>query len=86
MCSIYDAESGSKLWPNANTPEENRVEGSTYGDGLLKFALSTSKFSSWQPGVHYIYNLLINTNEDMGAIEFGTPTVDSFIEIETNYE
>ena len=86
MCSIYDTESGAKLWPNDKTPEENKVEGSTFGDGLLKFPLSTSKFSAWKPGVHYIYNLLINTNEDMGAIEFGTPTVDTYIEVATNYE
>ena len=86
MCSIYDAKSGAKLWPNANTPAENVVEGSTFGDGLLKFPLSTSKFSAWQPGVHYIYNLVINANDEMGAIEFGNPTVDSFIEVISNYE
>ncbi len=86
MCSIYDAKTNTKLWPNDNTPEENLVPGSTFGDGLLKFALSTSKFSEWQPGVHYIYNIVINSNEEMGAIEFGTPTVDSFVEVETNYE
>lgn len=86
MCSIYDAKSGAKLWPNANTPTENIVEGSTFGDGLLKFPLSTSKFSAWRPGVHYIYNLVINANDEMGAIEFGNPTVDSFIEVISNYE
>ncbi len=86
MCSIYDTKSGTKLWPNENTPKENIVEGSTFGDGLLKFPLSTSKFSEWQPGCHYIYNLVINSNEEMGSIEFGTPTVDTFIDIETNYQ
>lgn len=85
QCSLYDAKTGTKLWPNANTPKENIVEGSTFGDGLLKFPLSTSKFSAWDPGCHYIYNLVINSNEEMGAIEFGTPTVDTFIEVETNY-
>lgn len=86
MCSIYDAKSGTKLWPNENTPSENIVEGSTFGDGLLKFPLLSSKFSAWQPGCHYIYNLVINTNDEMGAIEFGNPTVDTFIDVETNYE
>ena len=85
QCTVYDAKTGTKLWPNANTPEENLVAGSTFGDGLLKFPLSTSKFSAWDPGCHYIYNLVINSNEDMGTIEFGTPTVESFIEVETNY-
>lgn len=86
QCSIYDAQSGERLWPNEHTPEENLVNGSTAGDGLLKFALSTDRYSQWQPGVHYIYNLVINSNEEMGAIEFGNPTVDTFIDVEQNYE
>lgn len=86
MCCVYDAKSGDKLWPNANTPAENLPEGATFGDGLLKFPLSTSKFGAWQPGCHYIYNLVINSNEEMGAIEFGTPTVDTFIDVSTNYQ
>lgn len=86
MCTIYDAKSGAKLWPNVNTPAENVVEGSTYGNGLLKFPLGTSSFQAWKPGTHYIYNLTINANDEMGAIEFGNPTVDSYIEVESNYE
>lgn len=86
MCSVYDAKSGVKLWPNANTPAENVVEGSTFGDGLLKFPLSTSLFSAWSPGFHYVYNLVINSNEDMGAIEFGNPTVDTYVDVSTTYE
>lgn len=86
MCSIYDADSNSKLWPNDNTPAENIVEGSTYGDGLLKFPLSTSAFKEWKPGCHYVYNLVINSNSDMGAIEFGAPSVESFVNVETSYQ
>lgn len=86
MCSIYDAESGAKLWPNANTPAENVVEGSTYGDGLLKFPLSTSAFKEWKPGTYYVYNLVINSNSDMGAIEFGAPAVEGFVSVETSYQ
>ncbi|MDE6486097.1 MAG: fimbrillin family protein [Muribaculaceae bacterium] len=86
QCSIYDAKSGERLWPNENTPEEDLVPGSSTGDGMLKFPLSTSRYSEWQPGVHYIYSLVINSNEEMGAIEFGTPTVDTFIDIEQTYE
>lgn len=86
MCSIYDAKTGAKLWPNDNTPSENIVEGSTFGDGLLKFPLSTSRFSAWEPGYHYVYNLVINSNDEMGAIEFGTPTVDTFVDVSTTYE
>lgn len=86
QCSIFDAKSGERLWPNENTPPENLVAGSTTGDGLLKFSLSTDRYNQWLPGVHYIYNLVINSNEEMGAIEFGNPTVDSFIDIEQTYE
>ncbi len=86
MGSIYDASTNTKLWPNENTPKENLVPSSTFGDGLIKFPLSTSYFSEWSPGCHYIYNLVINSNDEMGAIEFGTPTVESFIEVQTSYQ
>lgn len=86
QCAIYDAESGAHLWPNEQTPPENLVSGSTTGDGLLRFPLYTDRYSSWQPGVHYIYNLIINSNSEMGAIEFGNPTVDTFIEVEQTYK
>lgn len=86
MCSVYDSKTGVKLWPNDNTPSENVVEGSTFGDGILKFPLSTSSFSAWEPGCHYIYSLVINSNEEMGAIEFGNPTVDTYVDVTTTYE
>lgn len=86
MCSIYDAESGTKLWPNDKTPEENLVPDHSLGDGLLKFPLSNSQVSEWKQGHHYIYNLVINSNDEMGVIEFGNPTVDTYVDIETTYE
>lgn len=86
MASVYDASTGDKLWPNANTPEENVVPGSTFGDGVLKFPLRMSNYSEFSPGVSYTYNLTINNNSDMGAIEFGTPSIDSYIEVNSKYE
>lgn len=86
MCSIYDADTSIKLWPNANTPAENIVEGSTFGDGLLKFPLKTNTVTAWQPGFHYIYDLTINSNDEMGTIQFGVPTVDAFVDVTTTYE
>ena len=80
---IYDAKTGDKLWPNENTPSENV---GLNGDGYMKFPLSTSKLTNWIPGCHYIYNMVINANEEMGAIEFGTPTVDSFVDVESTYQ
>ncbi len=85
MCSIYDAKTGTKLWPNANTPAENVVTGSTFGDGLLRFPLSTAAFNTWQPGYQYVYNVVINSSDEMGAIEFGDPSVDTFVNVDTNY-
>lgn len=85
MCSVYDAHTGTKIWPNANTPNENVVEGSTFGDGLLKFPLSTTSFNEWQAGNHYIYSVVINSNSEMGAIEFGDPSVDTYVDIDVNY-
>lgn len=86
MCSVYDTKTGLKLWPNENTPPENVVQSSTFGDGILKFPLSTSRFSQWDPGYHYIYSIVINSNEEMGAIEFGTPTVDTYVDVSSYYE
>ena len=62
------------------------VQSSTFGDGILKFPLSTSRFSQWDPGYHYIYSIVINSNEEMGAIEFGTPTVDTYVDVSSYYE
>ncbi len=86
MCSIYDTKSGLQLWPNENTPPSNTVPGSTFKDGILEFPLSTSEFSGWQPGHYYIYNVTINSNPDMGAINFGMPTVEGFVNVETTYQ
>lgn len=86
MCSVYDAKTNTKLWPNENTPKEDIVEGSIFGDGLLKFPLNTSAFTEWSAGCHYIYNVVINSNEDMGTIDFGNPTVDTYIDVNTSYE
>lgn len=86
QCAIYDGATGVHLWPNDQTPAENLVNGSTSGDGLIKFPLYTDRYSQWMPGVHYIYNLVINSNSEMGAIEFGNPTVDTFIEVEQTYK
>lgn len=85
MCSMYDAKTGTKLWPNANTPEENIVPDSKFQDGLLRFPLSAATFNSWQPGNQYVYNVIINSNDEMGAIEFGDPSVDSYVDVEVNY-
>lgn len=83
--SMYDTSTGVKIWPNDKTPATNLVPGSTNGDGLIKFPLSTSSISSWLPGCHYIYNVSIDGHKDLTAIEFGSPSVDSFVTVTTDY-
>lgn len=84
--SIYDPQTGAKIWPNKNTPEENLINSSTNGDGRVKFPLLTSTVTEWKPGYHYIYNVTINGHHDIGAIDFGSPTVDTFVESNTDFE
>lgn len=86
MCSVYDADTGDKLWPNEKTPAEDIPDGHITGDGLLKFPLSTSIITAWQPGFYYIYNLVINANDEMSPIQFGTPNVETYVDVTTNYQ
>lgn len=78
---IYDAASGEQVWPNANTSTDNIVTESATQEGRMKFPLSTADITAWQPGYHYIYNVVLNANEDMGAITFGDPTVDTYVDV-----
>lgn len=86
MCAVYDADTGKLLWPNENTPKDNIPEGHILGHGLLRFPLGTSQFQEWLPGYHYIYNVVINANDEMTPIEFGNPTVDTYVDIVTSYQ
>ncbi len=85
VASIYNAVTNEKLWPNADTPEADLVHNPA-GDGVVKLALSTSVFSAWQPGSHYIYNIVMNSNPDMGTIEFGAPAVETYVDVNSSYE
>lgn len=84
--SIYDADTGAKVWPNKNTPDDQLTDGSTNNDGKIKFPLSGNGFTAWTPGYHYVYNIKVNGHPDLEPIEFGTPTVDGFVDVTTNYE
>lgn len=86
MCAVYDAHNGTLLWPNENTPPENLPDGHLLGHGLLRFQLGTTQFNEWKPGYHYIYNAVINANDEMSPIEFGNPTVDTYVEVNTTYQ
>lgn len=83
--SIYDTDTKQRLWPNADTPDENLTH-NTLGDGVMRLPLSTSQFTAWEPGYHYIYNITINSNPDMGTIEFGAPTVDTYVKVTSNFD
>jgi len=84
--SMFDTSTGVKIWPNKNTPSDNLVPGSTNQDGLIKFPLSTSTIKAWLPGCHYIYNVSIDGHKDLTEIEFGSPTVDSYVNVTTDYD
>ena len=86
MCSVYDANTNEKLWPNANTPADKLVPGSIFKDGLLKFPLSSTNIPNYEAGWSYVYNLVVNSNEDMGQIQFGTPSVYGWDEISSTYD
>lgn len=61
-----------RLWPNSQTPAENK-EGEY---GIIRFSLrNAASPQSWQPGVGYIYNLDINKVPGLDMIDF-TVTVD----------
>ena len=85
-CAIYDRATGAKVWPNENTPDVNLPNGGISGEGYIYLSLKGSDFSAWQAGNYYIYNVEINGHPDMSQIEFGTPTVDSFVTVTSQLE
>ena len=83
-CAIYDNATGTKVWPNANTPEENL---SNMGaEGVIHLSLQGPSFTAWQGGYHYVYNVVINGHPDMSQIEFGDPSVDSYVTVTTQLQ
>lgn len=85
-CAMYDRATGAKVWPNENTPAINLPNGGLSGEGYIYLSLQGSNFTAWQGGYHYVYNVAINGHPDMSQIEFGTPTVDSFVTVTTQLE
>lgn len=86
QASVYDKETGTKLWPNGNTPADQIVEGSVFGDGIMKFPLKTSNINEFKPGMHYTYSLVLNGLDQMGSIEFGQPSVDTFLSASARFD
>lgn len=85
-CAMYDKSTGTKVWPNANTPEENLPNGGYAGEGFIYLTLQGANFTAWQGGYHYVYNVVINGHPDMSQIEFGDPTVDSYVTVTTELQ
>ena len=85
MCSIYDSQSGAKLWPNANTPDGNIAEGSTFGDGLQIPALHKPflKMGARLP-------LYLQPRDQLqrrdGNHRVWYSTVDTFVDVTTTYQ
>ena len=85
-CAMYDSETGAKVWPNANTPAINLPNGGLSGEGYIYLTLQGSSFTAWKGGYHYVYNVVINGHQDMSQIEFGDPTVDSYVTVTTELQ
>lgn len=83
-CAMYDKSTGTKVWPNENTPQTNLSNGGT--EGLIYLSLQGSSFTAWQGGYHYLYNVVINGHPDMSQIEFGDPSVDSYVTVTTQLQ
>lgn len=93
--SIYDNATHTIVWPNANTPGEMLEDPDhplNNQDGIVTFPLSTTaqnngdvEVRSWQGGDLYIYNITIDPSQLLGQIEFGQPTVDGFVTVESAY-
>lgn len=75
-CSIYDADSGVKLWPNNSTPEWQKVD-NTLNDGRLVYTLANDHVKEWKPGNAYVYNIVIDNPDVLDKIDFDV-TVDDY--------
>lgn len=82
-CTIADKASGKLIWPNDNTPA-NQKETSAAGDvtGHLFFSLSNSDLAHWVGGSKYVYVITINGGAGMEPIEF-SPEVKVYVDGET---
>lgn len=85
-CAMYDKETGTKVWPNENTPAVNLPNGGISGEGYIYLSLQGPSFTAWKGGYHYVYNVVINGHPDMSQIEFGDPTVDSYVTVTTQLQ
>lgn len=79
-CTITDKASGKLIWPNGNTPD-NQKETLASGDvtGHLFFALSSDKLGHWVGGSRYVYVITVNGGAGMEPIEF-SPEVEVFVD------
>lgn len=85
-CAMYDKATGAKVWPNENTPAINLPNGGIAGEGYIYLSLQGADFKAWQSGYHYVYNVVINGHPDMSQIEFGNPTVDKYVTVNTQLQ
>lgn len=74
-CEIFDAASGSKIWPRQDTPDYLLVPHTPCG--RLIYPLTTSNLTEWKIGCSYIYNIKIDNPNVLKPIDFNV-TVDEF--------
>ena len=77
LCSIYDQNTGLKLWPSATTPGYDKDS----QNGYIYFPLNAdgAKVTTWEPGKAYNYNLTIGVPKSGSTIDFDI-TVDMYPE------
>lgn len=86
--AIYDYSTHALVWPNHNTPDDMKGDPKDPYDsymGVLRFPLSQGAVQAWQGGNLYIYNITIDPAQLLGQIDFGQPTVDGYLQVETAY-
>lgn len=75
-CQIIDKNTGERLFPNANTPDYLKVEGTDYG--RIMYPATGNVITEWKLGYSYSYNIEINNPAALlQGISFDV-TVDEF--------
>lgn len=85
MCSVYDEESGVKLWPSTTTPGYDAATGNAYIYFPLNDPAHDTDVDDWEAGRYYVYNITIGVPRGTGVIDFDI-TVDEYKEFNSELE
>ncbi len=74
-CVIHDKATGSKIWPNSQTPPYQTINQSEAGK--LIYPVKFGPLTEWKPGYNYVYNITIKSPKELDEIDFDV-TVDEY--------